>query len=62
VTRWIVAGGSGTVSYAFVADEVDGFLFTTDGTRTAITDAVKLTGAGTTGAVKVTDIAHGALA
>ena len=53
---------TGSVSYAFVADGVDGFLFTTGGTGTAITDAVKLTGAGSAGAVKATDIAHGALA
>jgi hypothetical protein len=50
------------VTYAFVADGVDGFLFTTGGTGTAITDAVKLAGAGSVGAVRSTDIAHGALA
>jgi hypothetical protein len=44
-----------------VVDGVDGFLFTTGGTGTTITDAVKLAGAGTAGAVKYTDIAHGAL-
>ena len=49
-------------AYAFVADGVDGFLFTTGGTGTNITDAVKLTGAGAVGAMKYTDIAHGALA
>ena len=53
---------TGPVSYAFVADGVDGFLFTTGGQGTAITDAVKLAGAGSAGAVKFTDIAHGALA
>ncbi|WP_165359582.1 hypothetical protein [Lichenibacterium minor] len=45
-----------------MADGTDGFLFTTGGSGTAITDAIKLTGAGTTGAVKSGDIAHGALA
>ena len=55
----LIDGGD---TYAFVADGVDGFLFTTGGTGTAITDAVKLAGAGSAGAVKFSDIAHGALA
>lgn len=49
-------------TYAFVADGTDGFLFTTGGSGTAITDAVKLVGAGTATSVKYQDIAHGALA
>ena len=55
----LISGGD---TYAFVSDGVDGFLFTTGGTGTAITDAVKLAGASTAGSVNCTDIAHGALA
>ena len=54
----LIDGGD---TYAFVADGVDGFLFTTGGTGTAITDAVKLAGAGTLGVLQAADIAHGAL-
>jgi hypothetical protein len=38
------------------------YQFTTGGTGKAITDAVKLAWAGSTGAVSFTDIAHGAQA
>ena len=55
----LINGGD---AYAFVADGVDGFLFTAGSQGTTITDAVKLAGAGSAGAVKSTDIAHGALA
>ena len=60
LAQQLISGSGDT--YAFVADGVDGFLFTTGGSGTAITDAVKLAGAGSAGAVKFTDIAHGALA
>ena len=49
---------NGTVSYAFVADGADGFLFTTGGAGTAIQDAVKLAGAGTATSFKYQDIGH----
>ena len=52
----------GGAAFAFVANGVDGFLFTTGGSGTAITDAVKLAGAASVGAVKFADIAHGPLA
>ena len=55
----LIDGGD---AYAFVADGTDGFLFTTGGTGTAMTDAVKLVGAGTASSLKYQDIAHGALA
>jgi autotransporter-associated beta strand protein len=55
----LIDGGD---TYAFVADGIDGFLFTTGGTGTAITDAVKLAGAGSATALQATDIAHGVLA
>ncbi len=45
-----------------MANGTDGFLFTSGGTGTTITDAVKLAGAGTAGAVDDTDITDGALA
>ncbi len=59
LAQTLISGGD---TYAFVADGTDGFLFTNGGTGTAITDAVKLAGAGLAAAVKYTDIAHGALA
>ena len=59
MTKDLTNGGD---AYAFVSDGTDGYLFTTGGTGTAIMDAVKLAGAGSAGAVKFTDIAHGALA
>ena len=43
-------------------NRIDGLPFTTGGTETAITDSVKLAEAGSVGAVKYTDIAHGVLA
>jgi Ca2+-binding RTX toxin-like protein len=52
---------SGGVTYAFVADGVDGFLFTTGGTGTTITDAVKLAGAGAMTSLTYKDVAHGAM-
>ena len=55
----LINGGD---TYAFVADGTDGYLFTTGGTGTAITDAVKLAGAGAAGALQYTDIAHHATA
>ena len=54
----LINGGD---TYAVVANGIDGYLFTTGGTGSAITDAVKLSGAGSVGAVKSTDIAHGPL-
>ncbi len=50
---------NGAVSYAFVADGTDGFLFTNGGNgQSTQTDAVKLAGAGTTASLTYTDIAH----
>ena len=59
LAQTLINGGD---AYAFVANGTDGYLFTNGGSGTAITDAIKLTGAGAAGAVKYTDIAHGALA
>ena len=59
LAQTLINGGD---TYAFVADGADGFLFTTGGSGSAITDAVKLVGAGTATSFKYGDIAHGTMA
>ena len=55
LAQQIIDGGQ---TYAFVADGVDGFLFTTGETGTTIADAVKLAGAGTATSLTYRDIGH----
>ena len=59
VAQGLSNGGN---AYAFVSNGTDEYLFTRGGSGTAITDSLKLAGAGTAGAVKLTDIARSALA
>ena len=53
----LINGGD---TYAFVADGVDGYLFTTGGNGATIQDAVKLAGAGTIDSLHAQDIVNSA--